>query len=156
MNSFFSAIFPHLLLIRGDKKLLLIKRADSAKLFNGYWHCPTGKIECNESPRDAIIRESLEELGIRIKNPKLATVVSIKAPAFEDPSVIWQDLSLFFVQFISYQGNKAQAPVNMEPEKHEMIKWFELNDLPEPLTPSSKKGIEQFIKKIRYGELNTD
>ncbi len=49
---------------RGDGKVLLAQRLPG-KPYPGYWEFPGGKLEENESARDALVRELAEELGIR-------------------------------------------------------------------------------------------
>jgi len=47
-----------------DEKVLLIQRAiDPGK---GKWACPAGFVEYDEAPEDALLREVLEETGLRV------------------------------------------------------------------------------------------
>lgn len=56
------------ILLVDDKKVLLVKRAiDPSK---GEWDLPGGFIEEDEQPEAAIKRESMEELGVRVKITK--------------------------------------------------------------------------------------
>lgn len=52
-------------LIRPDGSFLLGQRA-SDTFYPGYWEFPGGKVEAGETPRDALIRELREELGIEV------------------------------------------------------------------------------------------
>ena len=58
-------IIPHLILRKNDK-ILLTKHSATNKIWSGHWHCVTGGIEDDESPKDAIIREAKEEIGVEI------------------------------------------------------------------------------------------
>ena len=138
-------ICPHLIVQR-DKKILLLKRADWAPLFPGHWHCVTGKIENGETPKESIIREAYEEIGIQI-DPELKTTVAVKAQCFNDHTKIWRDLSLFFVTHCD-----DQEPVNKEPRLHDAMDWFDVNNLPEPIIPVVKIGMEHLMKQRSYGE----
>ena len=57
-----------------EGKLLAAKRKSSSKL-GGYWEFPGGKIEPNESPKEALERELDEELNISVDfGEKICTV----------------------------------------------------------------------------------
>lgn len=51
------------LLLNDAEELLLLKRADNARLGPGLWGLPAGKIEAGESPAEAARREMAEEIG---------------------------------------------------------------------------------------------
>jgi len=138
-------ICPNMMIIR-DQKILLLHRMKKASFFASYWHVPTGKIEKNESPAQAIIREVFEEVGLQI-NSSLGTVVATKVPHFKNPDSIWKDLSLFFVA-----KNFDGEPINKESHLHETMDWFDINQLPEPIIPVVKFGIDQYVRGEAYGE----
>jgi 8-oxo-dGTP diphosphatase len=52
-------------IINGDK-VLLIERA-SGTLFKGYWAPVSGKVEPGESQESAVVRESMEEVGLTVR-----------------------------------------------------------------------------------------
>lgn len=51
-------------ILDGQGRFLLAQRPEG-KPYPGYWEFPGGKIEPGETPRDALVRELEEELGIR-------------------------------------------------------------------------------------------
>jgi 8-oxo-dGTP diphosphatase len=53
-------------LIGGDGSVLLAQRP-AGKAYAGYWEFPGGKLEPGETPRDALVRELREELGIEVR-----------------------------------------------------------------------------------------
>jgi len=53
-------------LLRGDGSVLLAQRP-AGKPYAGYWEFPGGKFEPGETPRDALVRELREELGIVVR-----------------------------------------------------------------------------------------
>ena len=52
--------------VRADGTVLLAQRP-AGKPYAGYWEFPGGKLEPGESPRDALARELVEELGIVVR-----------------------------------------------------------------------------------------
>jgi 8-oxo-dGTP diphosphatase len=52
-------------ILRPDGSFLLGSRAPDT-FYPGYWEFPGGKVEADETPRDALVRELHEELGIEV------------------------------------------------------------------------------------------
>lgn len=52
-------------IIKVNQTLLICQRPPG-KAYSGYWEFPGGKIEPNELPYDALVRELKEELGITV------------------------------------------------------------------------------------------
>lgn len=59
-----------------DGKILVIKRRDNAENFPGWLMLPGGKQEVDETPLQTAIRETFEETGIKVVNPKLKVVAT--------------------------------------------------------------------------------
>lgn len=53
-------------LIKKDDKVLIAKRADGNPMVLGKWEFPGGKVEANESEKNAIEREMFEEFELKI------------------------------------------------------------------------------------------
>ena len=70
-------------LIDADKRILISQRPHG-KALAGLWEFPGGKIDPQERPEQALIRELHEELGIVVKEPCLAplTFASYAYPEF--------------------------------------------------------------------------
>ena len=70
-------------LIDADGRVLLAERP-TGKTMAGLWEFPGGKVEANERPEDALIRELKEELDIVVREACLAplTFASHAYPAF--------------------------------------------------------------------------
>jgi len=58
-------------LVDADRRVLIARRAEGGSM-PGLWEFPGGKVEKDESPEAAIIRELNEELGIQTKEACLA------------------------------------------------------------------------------------
>ncbi|MGA5869473.1 NUDIX hydrolase [Streptomyces cinereoruber] len=55
--------------VREDGRLLAIRRAD-----NGTWELPGGVLELDETPQGGVVREVLEETGVRVEVERLTGV----------------------------------------------------------------------------------
>jgi 8-oxo-dGTP diphosphatase len=53
-------------LLKPNGRVLLAQRPEG-KPYAGYWEFPGGKLEPGETPRDALVRELDEELGLRVR-----------------------------------------------------------------------------------------
>lgn len=53
--------------IRKGGRILIAQRKDDCKREPGKWEFPGGKVEEGEKPQEALEREIMEELGIRIR-----------------------------------------------------------------------------------------
>ena len=60
--------------IINEGKIALIKRGNEPS--KGKWTIPGGLVELGESPEQAVIRETKEETGLDVENPRLIDVVS--------------------------------------------------------------------------------
>lgn len=48
-------------------EVLLVKRAPKSKVAPNVWHVPAGKVEMLEKTYEAVVRETSEETGLRVK-----------------------------------------------------------------------------------------
>jgi 8-oxo-dGTP diphosphatase len=69
-------------LIDGDGRVLIAKRPEG-KALAGLWEFPGGKVELNERPEAALIRELKEELAIDVTGACLAPL-TFASHAYED------------------------------------------------------------------------
>ena len=68
-------------IIRDDGRILVTQRLADAHL-GGKWEFPGGKIEEGETPQEALVREMMEELNVRIKVQELVEIVNYDYPDF--------------------------------------------------------------------------
>jgi 8-oxo-dGTP diphosphatase len=66
-------------LINPNDQVLVQKRA-LGRTMAGLWEFPGGKIELNERPEDALVRELYEELGITVASDDLTPLSFASAP----------------------------------------------------------------------------
>jgi 8-oxo-dGTP diphosphatase len=117
-------------IIKNGDKVLLLKRKGSHG--DGTWAFIGGHLEFGETPEECAFRETLEEIGIKIKNPKAITFTNDFFPT-EDKHYI----TLYVVA--DYAGDKVEIK---EPNKITSVAWFEWNKFPENLFISSKNLVE--------------
>ena len=103
-----------------ENKVLLGKRKGTG---SGTWCFPGGHLEFKEDIIDCAKRETLEEVGIEIKNLKLGP--------YTNDNNYKEDLHYITLFVISnYDSGDVRL---MEPDKCEIWEWFEWNNLPKPL-----------------------
>lgn len=57
-----------ILVIRSEGKFLLVQRSEKDDIFPGHWQNMGGKIEIGETVENAIAREMLEEVGLKLES----------------------------------------------------------------------------------------
>jgi 8-oxo-dGTP diphosphatase len=97
-----------------DGCVLLVHRHPSRRWYPDCWDLVGGHIEDGESPRQAVIRECLEELAVEIHDPS-----PIPMP-ITDPTL---EMHAFLVT--RWEGE----PVNVAPKEHDDLRWFRPGDL---------------------------
>jgi len=118
-----------------DEKILLIKRKNPP--FKGMWALPGGFVEYNETTENAVVREVLEETGLKTKIHKLAGVYS-------DPERDPRGHTITIVYMLDVINGKLIAN-----DDASEVKYFSLNDL-----PNLSFDHEIIIKEIIQGFYN--
>ncbi len=118
----------HLLLIR-DGQLLLMKRTVKDEM-DGLYALVAGKVDLNESPSVALAREAYEEVGVMIDPEDLCHVLTIHHAKTAYKADL-HDIIEFYFTTDRWSGE----PHLMEPERASELKFFPLDQLPEPLSP---------------------
>lgn len=116
-----------------DGLVLLVHRHPSRQNYPDCWDLVGGHVEPDELPDQAVRRECLEELGVRIHNP-VPIPMTISNPALE--------LHAFLVTH--WDGE----PVNAEPEEHDDLRWFHPTDLAN-LTLANPTGLPNILNAIQ-------
>jgi 8-oxo-dGTP diphosphatase len=102
-------------LVDADGRVLLARRPKGKQL-EGLWEFPGGKVDADERPEDALIRELREELGIVVK-PLCLAPLTFASHAYEDFHLLmplyvcrrWEG----FVQPLDGQALKWVRPKDM-------------------------------------------
>ena len=130
------SVASYAILLQEDK-VLLMKRANTG-YFDGYYSLPSGHIEVNEFPDQAVIRETKEEIGVDIIDPRFVMVM------YTD-----DNYACFFFEVAKWDGEIT----NCEADKCDDLAWFAMDQLPENLTPEVKSALDSYKKRIRYTNL---
>ena len=97
-----------------DGRVLLVHRQPSRQWYPDCWDLVGGHIESGELPAQAVGRECLEELGVRVHDP-LQIPMTISDPTLQ--------VHAFLVT--RWDGE----PVNAAPEEHDDLRWFRPGEL---------------------------
>jgi ADP-ribose pyrophosphatase YjhB (NUDIX family) len=82
--------------------------------YKDYWSLPGGVVENNESPQIAAIRETKEEIGIAIENPRLLCITYTSDPEPKGESL----------QFVFYGGILSKAQITLiKLQESELTEW---------------------------------
>ena len=123
-----------------EGKVFLAERGPQATNEIGHWEFPGGRVEFGEMLIDAVIREFDEEYGMAIEVLELLSVSDHLLPE--------EDQHWVSPTFIArHAGGEAEI---VEPEKCTAIGWFDLTDLPHPLSVVTIDNLQSYME--RYGE----
>jgi 8-oxo-dGTP pyrophosphatase MutT (NUDIX family) len=113
--------------------VLMVHRHPIRHVYPDCWDLVGGHIESGESPQEAVSRECLEELGVRIRDPQpMAMTIS-------DPAI---DMWAFLVT--RWEGE----PVNAAPDEHDELRWFEPRDLAD-VRMANPAGLPSLVSAVR-------
>lgn len=100
-------------IILKDERILIMQRKKTMK-FGSKWEFPGGKLEAGETPEQALIRELMEELSIKIEPVRQYSVNS-----YQDTDRI--------IELIGYIANYVSGKLKLT--DHENFKWITLNEI---------------------------
>lgn len=136
-------------------KILIINRI---KGNNSYWVIPGGAVESNESHEQAVKRECLEELGVKIEVQKLFLQRLGDKQEIDGQQEFFYLCNIVDGQIGTGQGPEFQAGTQYKGEYK--IKWIDLKNLPEiNLKPEEVKNkiIQQAIlDKINHSIVDNE
>lgn len=125
------------LIFKNKNEVLLGRRIGSHG--ESSWGPPGGHLEFEESFEECAIREVLEEVGIKIENPKFLAVTN---------DLFIEDQKHYVSIFMTAFCPLDQAVQNLEPHKVQHWQWFDMNNLPTDLFLPMK----QLVAGRGYGE----
>jgi len=125
-------------IVNEKKQILLGVRISKPGYGNNEWQLPGGKISHMEDWVDTCKREVLEETSLEIDDIHFIT-------ARND---IYLSLDIHFVTCFFVAKKFVGEPKVMEEDKCLFWKWFDIDDLPEPLFLSIKYIVSENFNKI--------
>lgn len=130
-------------LVTPDKRLLLVQRSDACKFGPYMWQLPGGKVEPEEKPVDALIREIREELSITLDPEALKQLQVFKSFFLNDKT-----RSLDMHLFLCPVEEMPEVRLNSENQCYEWI------DIQSPsLFGKELLGLHQTMIQVVWQEL---
>ena len=122
-----------------NRKILLQKRRD-----NGLWHIHGGCMEIGETLEEAAKRELFEETGLTANRLDFFYTYSGKDLLYTYPNgdKVYSIITFWICE--DYFGE-----VDIDENEVLELKWFNINEIPDEVTPTLKKPIKDFIKFIK-------
>ena len=136
------ARFPvtvHMFFLRGEK--ILLSRRYNTGYMDGYYSVPAGHLDGNEPVRQAAMRETFEEVGLRLDPSSLAFAGVFHRHEGDER-----------VDFFLHVREWTGEPVNAEPSKCAELCWANVDDLPENTVPYVRRAIQNFRRGILFEE----
>ncbi len=124
------------IIINDRNEVLLVKRSKNSRVNPDIWSRPGGEVEFGESSAEAVEREVFEETGIIIKAVQSLGFLDNISP---DRKTHWISIG-YLAEYVS---GKIE---NKEPEKHDEIRWFPINELPENVTDYTRESVKEVLK----------
>ncbi|OBJ39928.1 ADP-ribose pyrophosphatase [Mycolicibacterium mucogenicum] len=115
-------------IVQNGSLLLVLRRREPEA---GSWGLPGGKVDPFEPVATAVAREIGEELGISIEPTDLLCVVDH----------IDRQGGQHWVAPVYLIERFAGTPSVLEPQALAAMRWFSLNDLPDPLTEATRQAV---------------
>jgi len=133
-NRITSAVAVYLILEREDGDILIMRRCNTGYQDGMYQVC-AGHLETGELPREAMVREAKEELGITIRIEDLELVHVSARPKHDETG----NRIDFFFRARRWEG----VPKITEPDKCDDMRWSPcFGGFPQNMTPHVKQCLE--------------
>lgn len=145
---FGSWMAPHMLLRREDGAVLLLRRAGTGYA-DGWLAPPAGRIEPGEDVLTAAIRETLEEVGVRVEpgDARFAHVMHRYADTMPGPCHAVSD---YYFTATRWAGRPHVA----EPDKCSEVMWANPGALPPKVIPHVVRALTAVQRDERFSTHN--
>jgi len=121
-------------LVDSDGRVLIAQRPEG-KSMAGLWEFPGGKIEADERPEDALIRELKEELGVAVKEACLAP--------FTFASHTYGEFHLLMPLYVCRRWDGTP-----QPHHHAALKWVRPKDMKDYPMPAADLPLIPMLRDL--------
>jgi len=142
-----NAVIAVYLFLKQNGKILIARRCNTGYQ-DGNYQVPAGHVDAGELPKEAIIREAKEEIGILLNSDDLRFVHA----CFRTKSDATGDRVDLFFEAVRWSGEV----VNAELRKCDDLKWVDLSNLPVNITPYVRVAIECMDRGEFFSELELE
>ncbi len=129
-------LIAHTIIFDRNREFLIIKRADTEKIYPGFWDVPGGAAKENENQEKAALREIFEETGLKLQSLHLINFTC--------------DLDLKkktrFVRMI-FLGIYSGGKIKLNHNDHTEFKWIKFKNI--KTEKKILKYIEESLKKLK-------
>ncbi len=133
-------------ILRRGKQVAFVLRSHTGWM-DGYYGLTAGKVEKDETFKQAAVREAQEEAGITVAETDLKHVMTMHR--YEPDGISWVDV---FFEAYMWRGEVHNA----EPAVHGSVDWYDASKPPDNLVPSIKFALEQISEGKIYCEYGWD
>ena len=135
------------LIVEREEKLLIARRCNTG-YEDGNYQVPAGHVDPGELPKEAMVREAKEEIGITIRPTDLELVHTSYRPPHDETG---NRVDLFF------RAHRWSGEItNAESHKCDDLRWVRYDALPANMTPHVRQAIDCIQQGIIYSELDLD
>lgn len=134
----------------GELLILANKRGSGTPDFQGYWNCPCGYLDFDETTREACAREIAEETNLTV-NPKSLILDSIE----DDPSANKQNVTFRYWNFNAFYKALTVYAKGAEPDEVEDVEWIPVEELDNyQFAFNQEKTIKRIVKEHLLDYIN--
>jgi 8-oxo-dGTP diphosphatase len=132
-KTFSASVF---IVLTSGNRICFLKR-NATGWMDGHYSIPAGAVEAGETLAQAVVREALEEIGVRLRLDSLRHVHVLHCLTDGEP---------WFGHFFA-AGSWDGDPKICEPEKHRNLTWATFEDAPRPMVPY----VESALTAVKAG-----
>ena len=133
---------------RSGRAEVLLQLRRGTGYMDGHWACgAAGHVESGESATRAVVREAAEEIGIGVAPEDVRPLTVVHRSNDLGGAALEQRVDFFFTAR-RWSGEPRVA----EPGRSAGLRWFALNDLPEPVPPHERAVLNRLAGELDGGE----